>query len=379
MDDIDPQLLRVLRAVGDHGSITRAATSLGSSQPAVSQLLTRAEQRLGHALVLRGGRGATLTHAGQVLADHALHVQAALTAAREDLDAVGGLTRGRVRLAGFPSASSALVPAVLARLAVTAPGVRTSYIEVEPPEALDLLRSGEVDVALTFTYVGDEVGAVPDPGLVTRALGRDPLALVTPVDAALPGGSAHTRPAGPAAADGRAIVDGRVAANGSAAADGPVAADAPAAADGPVAADAPAAADGPVAADAPAAVDGSAAADGRAIVDLAAHRDARWIGGCPRCRGHLLASCATAGFTPDIVLETDNAAAVVGLVAAGLGVALLPRLALATTVIPAGVAVDPVDDDLARRVEVVVPRGAERVPSVRAALDAVRSAAHLLA
>ncbi|PYY43201.1 MULTISPECIES: LysR family transcriptional regulator [unclassified Curtobacterium] len=313
MDEIDPQLLRVLRAVADHGSITRAATSLGSSQPAVSQLLTRAEQRLGHALVLRGGRGATLTHAGQVLADHALHVQAALTAAREDLDAVGGLTRGRVRLAGFPSASSGLVPTVLARLAVTAPGVRTSYVEVEPPEALDLVRSGEVDVALTFTYVGDEVGAVPDPGLVTRALGRDPLALVTPVDAGRPGGPDTARVAG------------------------------------------------------------------AAVVDLAAHRDDRWIGGCPRCRGHLLASCATAGFTPDIVLETDNAAAVVGLVAAGLGVALLPRLALATTVIPAGVAIDPVDDDLARRVEVVVARGAERVPSVRAALDAARSAAHLLA
>lgn len=311
MDEIDPQLLRVLRAVADGGSITRAAVALGSSQPAVSQLLARAEHRLGHALVLRGGRGATLTHAGQVLADHALHVQAALTAAREDLDAVGGLSRGRVRLAGFPSASSALVPAVLARLAATAPGVTTSYVEVEPPEAHDLLRSGEVDVALTFTYVGDEVGATPDPGLVTRALGRDPLALVTPSGAARPG-----------AAD-------------------------------------------------------SGAADSGAV-DLASHRDARWIGGCPRCRGHLLASCATAGFTPDIVLETDNAAAVVGLVAAGLGVALLPRLALATTVIPAEVRVDPVDDDLARRVEVVVARGAERVPSVLAALDAVRSAAHLL-
>ncbi|ROS46226.1 LysR family transcriptional regulator [Curtobacterium sp. PhB78] len=317
MDDIDPQLLRVLRAVADGGSITRAAAALGSSQPAVSQLLARAERRLGHTLVLRsgqdgrGGRGATLTDAGRVLADHALHVQAALTAAREDLDAVGGLTRGRVRLAGFPSASSALVPAVLARMAATAPGVTTSYVEVEPPEALDLLRSGEVDVALTFTYVGDEVGSVPDPGLVTRALGRDPLALVTPSVSV-----------------------------GSDAAD-------------------------------------SGAADSGAV-DLASHRDARWIGGCPRCRGHLLASCATAGFTPDIVLETDNAAAVVGLVAAGLGVALLPRLALATTVIPAEVRVDPVDDDLARRVEVVIARGAERVPSVRAALDAVRSAAHLL-
>jgi DNA-binding transcriptional LysR family regulator len=336
-DDLDPQLLRVLRAVADGGSITRAAVALGSSQPAVSQLLTRAEQRLGHALVLRRGRGATLTHAGQVLADHALHVQAALTAAREDLDAVGGMHRGRVRLAGFPSASSTLVPAVLAAMAETAPHVTTSYVEVEPPEALDLLRSGEVDVALTFTYVGDEVGAAPDPGLVTRALGRDPLALVTHVGA------------------GRPDDDGR-----------PVDVEAPDDAGPRTAVGRPGGA-------------GAVRPVDAAAVDLASHRDARWIGGCPRCRGHLLASCATAGFTPDIVLETDNAAAVVGLVAAGLGVALLPRLALATTVIPVGVAIDPVDDDLARRVEVVVARGAERVPSVRAALDAVRSAAHLLA
>ncbi|MFJ3383224.1 MULTISPECIES: LysR family transcriptional regulator [unclassified Curtobacterium] len=322
MDDLDPQLLRALRAIADAGSITGAATTLGYSQPAVSQLLQRAEQRLGHALLLRGARGVTLTEAGQVLADHALHVQAALTAAQEDLDAVGGLARGRVRIAGFPSASSTLVPAVLASMAAAVPGVTTSYVEVEPPEALELVRRGEVDVALTFTYVGDDVAT--DAALVTRALGRDPLAVVrlAVVRPALvrSGGPGHVRPAGSVGA-----------------------------------------------------VAGSTA------VDLASLRGARWIGGCPRCRGHLLASCASAGFVPDIVLETDNAAAVVGLVAAGLGVALLPRLALATTVIPPGVSIDPVDDELARRVEVVVARGAERVPSVRAALEAVRAAEPLLA
>jgi DNA-binding transcriptional LysR family regulator len=317
MDDLDPQLLRALRAVADAGSITGAAATLGYSQPAVSQLLQRAEQRLGHALVLRGARGVTLTEAGQVLADHALHVQAALTAAQEDLDAVGGLARGRVRIAGFPSASSTLVPAVLASMAAAVPGVTTSYVEVEPPEALELVRRGEVDVALTFTYVGDDIAT--DAALVTRALGRDPLALVR-LALVRSGGPGHVRHAGSVGA-----------------------------------------------------VAGSTA------VDLASLRGARWIGGCPRCRGHLLASCASAGFVPDIVLETDNAAAVVGLVAAGLGVALLPRLALATTVIPPGVSIDPVDDELARRVEVVIARGAERVPSVRAALEAVRAAEPLLA
>ncbi len=320
MDDLDPQLLRVLRAVRDAGSISRAAAALGYSQPAVSQLLVRAERRLGQDLVLRNARGVTLTEAGRVLAEHALSVEAALTAAREDLAAVGGLARGRVRIAGFPSASSTLVPSVLATMARVAPGVTTSYVEAEPPEAIDLLRRDEVDVAVTFTYVGDEVA--PDPTLVSRALGRDPLRLVRP------GG---TRDPGPSAAVGRPVALGGDRAGTASAAD--------------------------------------------AVVDLASLRDARWIGGCPRCRGHLLASCATAGFTPRIVLETDNAAAVVGLVAADLGVALLPRLALASTVIPPTVAVERVDDELARRVEVVVARGADRVPSIRAALDAVVGAA----
>ncbi|PCN47199.1 LysR family transcriptional regulator [Curtobacterium sp. 'Ferrero'] len=320
MDDLDPQLLRVLRAVRDSGSISRAATSLGYSQPAVSQLLSRAERRLGHDLVLRGGRGATLTASGRVLAEHALSVEAALTAAREDLEAVGGLARGRVRIAGFPSASSTLVPSVLATMARVAPGVTTSYVEAEPPEAIDLLRRDEVDVAVTFTYVGDEVA--PDPTLVSRSLGHDPLRLVRPGGTTDPGASA---------AVGQPVALGSRRAERVGASDD--------------------------------------------VVDLASLRDARWIGGCPRCRGHLLASCATAGFTPRIVLETDNAAAVLGLVAAGLGVALLPRLALASTVIPSAVAVERVDDVLARRVEVVVARGADRVPSIRATLDAVRGAA----
>ena len=79
---VDPHLLRVLHAVGRTGSITGAAAELGYSQPALSQLLGRAERRLGQTLVLRaGGRAAARTEAGRILAAHALHVDAALAAA----------------------------------------------------------------------------------------------------------------------------------------------------------------------------------------------------------------------------------------------------------------------------------------------------------
>jgi DNA-binding transcriptional LysR family regulator len=62
---------------------------------------------------------------------------------------------------------------------------------------------------------------------------------------------------------------------------------------------------------------------------LADHAADRWIGGCERCRAHLLRECAEAGFAPDIAFTTDDYVAVQALVAAGLGVATLPALALA--------------------------------------------------
>ncbi|GAA3471371.1 LysR family transcriptional regulator [Nonomuraea roseola] len=61
---------------------------------------------------------------------------------------------------------------------------------------------------------------------------------------------------------------------------------------------------------------------------LAAHAGSPWIGGCDRCRSHLLELCAEAGFEPSISFTSDDIVAVQALVAAGMGVTVLPGLAL---------------------------------------------------
>ena len=62
--------------------------------------------------------------------------------------------------------------------------------------------------------------------------------------------------------------------------------------------------------------------------DLARFAGTRWITGCERCRRELLALCETAGFTPQIAFASDDYVAVQSLVATGLGVTVLPGLAL---------------------------------------------------
>src|SRR6201992_2365356 len=62
--------------------------------------------------------------------------------------------------------------------------------------------------------------------------------------------------------------------------------------------------------------------------DLVKYAQCRWIAGCDRCRIHLITQCSLAGFPPRIAFTTDDYVAVQALVAAGLGVATLPDLAL---------------------------------------------------
>jgi DNA-binding transcriptional LysR family regulator len=258
---LDLTRLRVLVAVARLGSVTAAARALQYAQPSVSHHLARLEAETGSQLTQRVGRGIRLTEAGRILADRAEEILARLDAAESELATFVGLRAGRVRLAAFPSALSTLVPRAAASLLAENPQIELRFTEAEPPEAARLLRTGEVDVALMFSYAPDDH---EDDGLRRVPVLHEATYLVT-----------------------------RRGTRGS---------------------------------------------------TLRAHAQQRWIGGCERCREHLLRVCERAGFTPDVRITTDDYVAVQSFVAAGLGVATLPALALAaqrhpgvrTTVIPDG-------------------------------------------
>lgn len=99
-----------------------------------------------------------------------------------------------------------------------------------------------------------------------------------------------------------------------------------------------------------------------------------WIAGCPRCRRHLVDVCEAAGFTPRIDFATDDYPAVVGLVGAGLGVAVLPELAV-ESVRAKGVAALALEPAVEREVVALTLADLARVPAVAATLDQLERAA----
>ena len=173
---LDVTRLRVLDAVAQHGSVTAAAREMGYSQPSVSHHLARLEAETGAQLLQRVGRGIRLTQAGQLLADRAAEIIGRIDAADAELSAHVGLTAGRVRLAGFASAIGALVPQAAAALATEHPGLEIGSIDTHPPEAIQLLQTGKVEVAIVFRY--DDNESEP-PGVRLHHLLDDPMYLLS--------------------------------------------------------------------------------------------------------------------------------------------------------------------------------------------------------
>jgi DNA-binding transcriptional LysR family regulator len=114
----------------------------------------------------------------------------------------------------------------------------------------------------------------------------------------------------------------------------------------------------------------------RSSIALEALTDETFVGPSPgtSCLEVTLAACAAAGFTPQLVHRTNDFTTLMTFVAAGLGVALVPRLAQGE--VPDGVAVVALrGTPPARRVFAATRRGSEARPAIAAVLEALGAAA----
>jgi DNA-binding transcriptional LysR family regulator len=250
---LDVKRLRVLREVATRGSFSAAAEALAYTQSAVSQQIAALEREAGTVLVERNARGVRLTEAGRALVRHADVILARLADAEAELEAIAGARGGRVRLVSFPTAGATIAPRAIGRFRERHPGVELTLEPREPPEALECLKAGACDIALTV-----EAGFEP---IDDTAIDRHHL-LDDPMYVCLPAGH-------------------RVA--------------------------------------------------GKRRLTLADLAEEPWIMGVTgRCPDGLILerSCQAAGFEPRVAFQSDDYVAIQGFVAAGVGVCLIPDLAL---------------------------------------------------
>jgi LysR family transcriptional activator of mexEF-oprN operon len=155
--NLDLNLLPVLVAVADTGSVTAAAERLYLTQSAISAALARLKSAIGEAVVIRHGRGVVLTERGaQLVADARPHLDAILQTALQPARFDPKTSDRTLRLGLADVADEWLLPGLLRFLESEAPRIRLVSTPVQFRTVGEALATRRVDIALT---VADELPA----------------------------------------------------------------------------------------------------------------------------------------------------------------------------------------------------------------------------
>lgn len=173
MHTIELRHLRCLVAIADEGSFSRAAMRLGTTQPAVSQLLKRLEDLAGHRLVKRNRSSVCFTAMGEEVL---LQARQALLAVDRALAATERSLRGetgRLRLGLSAPSLYGGIPALIRRFRAERPGVALEISIVPSTSQPAALLADHVDVTFgTFEHRQDAV--------TQHILGEEAMRIVLP-------------------------------------------------------------------------------------------------------------------------------------------------------------------------------------------------------
>ena len=173
--DLEVRHLRLVSAVAELGSLTRAGDRLHLTQSALSHQLRDIESRLGAALFLRVGKRLVLTPAGERLLATARDVLDRLDRTEQDIHQMGKARAGMLRLTTECYTCYHWLPPLLVRYRKRFPEVEVRIDVAATGRPLDMLLTGKLDLAIMSSPVRDR-------RLVSRPVFDDELVVVAARD-----------------------------------------------------------------------------------------------------------------------------------------------------------------------------------------------------
>ncbi len=142
------QTLRSFLTVARLGSFSRAAESLGITQPSLSQQIQKLERELGVTLFDRLGRSLRVTAFGESLRGSAERILREAEQARTALEGLKSDDSGHLRVGVIPTLLPYAMVEPLAAFQKQYPRVELTLVEAMTEDLVDALRGGELDLAL---------------------------------------------------------------------------------------------------------------------------------------------------------------------------------------------------------------------------------------
>jgi DNA-binding transcriptional LysR family regulator len=157
---LDLNLLRVFDAVMAEQNLTRAASRLATTQPAVSNALKRLRDALGDELLIRTAHGVKPTARAEELWPAVRNALAELEASLTPTTFDVSKTKATFRMAMADSTATLWLPSLVRSIERDAPGVDVRVVPLTTREPRPLLMNGDIDLAIGFF-----------PGVVTQLAG----------------------------------------------------------------------------------------------------------------------------------------------------------------------------------------------------------------
>lgn len=149
--NLDLNLLRVFDAVMTEQNLTRAASRLAMTQPAVSNALRRLRDALGDELLIRTAHGVKPTSRAETLWPA---VRRALTELEEAIAPEGSFdisqAENTFRLAMADATAALWLPALVNAIEREAPGLTIRMVPLTTREPRPMLLQGDIDLAVGF-------------------------------------------------------------------------------------------------------------------------------------------------------------------------------------------------------------------------------------
>lgn len=161
----------MLLSVARLGSLGKAASEHGVSQPAVSSRISRMERLLGLPLIERTSHGSALTAAGSLVADWAREVVDSAASLERGVETLRTESRDRLRIACSMTIAEYLMPSWLSTAHDEEPGLGVAMVLANSSEVAHRVRDAEVDL-------GFVEGPARPKGLRASIVGRDRLVVV---------------------------------------------------------------------------------------------------------------------------------------------------------------------------------------------------------
>ncbi len=145
--------LRELEAfvhVAVHGSFTRAAEILDTNQPALSRLVRHLEVELHQTLLVRNGRGAATTPAGDVLLVHCKEILQQVQRAKDAMQTLQGAVRQKFTLGLVPHIAKFAILSLVRDMRVQFPDAAITVVEGASTQLLESLLMDRIDAAVMY-------------------------------------------------------------------------------------------------------------------------------------------------------------------------------------------------------------------------------------